>query len=331
MKNPADWLAGYRNPGQNNDQEEDQEEEEEQEGAEQNIVLNGEDNGDRQEDLRDAEDHGFIPMPPRSPRNSIESSKSVRIRGRSYQTQKQRINKLLSELEADPDKNHSEHLEKQATLLSTMLKDLDLTGIVSLADTEPDFIEVFGETEDQVSDWGHEAKFRIQDLMIRASKEVSDRKAVTQTGFKKLSHPQFNGDVLNYQEFKRRWRIEVVPERRPPALELAALRESIPAPAKAKIITVTTMAEAWKLLDLDYGDIEEVRAKLKREISSLKIKATSGPANDHRAIPPNSTGSCKIKATGSSSLLEDQEYVALVGNHLPEEIMCEWLKSEKSG
>ena len=29
--------------------------------------------------------------------------------------------------------------------------------------------------------------------------------------------------------------------------------------------------------------------------------------------------------------MEDQEYVALVGNHLPEEVMWEWLKSEKSG
>ena len=55
---------------------------------------------------------------------------------------------LLSELKAETDINHSEHLEKQATLLSNMLKDLDLTGIISLADTEPDFLEIFGETED---------------------------------------------------------------------------------------------------------------------------------------------------------------------------------------
>ena len=114
--------------------------------------------------------------------------------------------------------------------------------------------------------------------MIRAFKEVSDRKAATQTGFKKLNYPQFNGDVLNYQEFKRRWKIEVVPKRRPPALELAALRESIPALAKAKIVAATSMAEAWKMLDLDYGNLQEVRAKLKREIRSLKIKAASGPA-----------------------------------------------------
>merc|ERR1712112_405079 len=106
--------------------------------------------------------------------------------------------------------------------------------------------------------------------MIRASKEVSERKAATQTGFKKLEYPQFNGDVLNYQEFKRRWKNKVVPERKPAALELAALRESIPALARAKIIATTSMLEAWKLLDLDYGNIQEVRAKLKQQVRSLK-------------------------------------------------------------
>ena len=85
-----------------------------------------------------------------------------------------------------------------------------------------------------------DTKFKIQDMLIRAYKEVADRKASTQSGFKKLSYPSFNGDVLCYQEFRRRWRIEVVPKRRPPALELAALRESVPAITKAKIIANTT-------------------------------------------------------------------------------------------
>ena len=70
-----------------------------------------------------------------------------------------------------------EHLKKQATLLSAMLKDLDLPSIISLADTEPDFFTIFGKTEDQVDDWSHATKFRIQDLIIRASKEVSEGKA----------------------------------------------------------------------------------------------------------------------------------------------------------
>ena len=102
--------------------------------------------------------------------------------------------------------------------------------------------------------------------MTRASKEVSDRKAATQTGFQKLSYPWFNGDVLNYLEFKKRWKNKVVPERKPPALELATLRESVPALAKAKIADASTMNKAWKLLDLDYGNLQEVCAKLKEQV-----------------------------------------------------------------
>ena len=198
-----------------------------------------------------------------------------------------------------------------------MLKDLNINKIIGLADIEPDFLEILGETEDQVSDWSITTMYRIQDLLIRAYNEVADRKASTQPGFKKLSYPSFNGDVLCYQEFKRRWRIEVVPEWRLPALELAALKESVPAIAKAKIIASTSMGEAWKLLNLDYGNLQEVRAKLKKEVRSLKIKATSGPAKIVELFQQIQLVSAKIKATGSCSLLEDEEYVALVGNHLP--------------
>ena len=94
--------------------------------------------------------------------------------------------------------------------------------------------------------------------MIRASNKIFKRKAATKTGFKKLSYPHINGDVLNFLEFKKHWAAEAVPERKPPALKLVALRDSIPATAKAKIADVTTMVEAWKLLDLEYGDLQKL-------------------------------------------------------------------------
>ena len=105
---------------------------------------------------------------------------------------------MIADLKANPEKFHSKKLEKQATLLSSMLKDLNINEIIGLADTEPNFLEIFGETEDQVSDWSNTTKYRIQDLMIRAYDEVSDRKASIQ-----LSYPHLNSDVLCYQEFKR--------------------------------------------------------------------------------------------------------------------------------
>ena len=98
----------------------------------------------------------------------MESSKSVMIHGRRYQTQKERINKIIADLEADPERFHSEKLEIQVNLLSNMLKDLNINEIIGLADAEPDFLEIFGETEDQVSDWSMETKFKIQDMLIRA-------------------------------------------------------------------------------------------------------------------------------------------------------------------
>ena len=33
-----------------------------------------------------------------------------------------------------------------------MLKEMDIKNIISFADTEPDFLEIFGETKDQVDD-----------------------------------------------------------------------------------------------------------------------------------------------------------------------------------
>ena len=65
----------------------------------------------------------------------------------------QRIDKLLTEIEENSSLHHSEHLEKQAALLSTILTKVDIRKIISYADTEPDFLEIFGETEDQVDDW----------------------------------------------------------------------------------------------------------------------------------------------------------------------------------
>ena len=41
--------------------------------------------------------------------------------------------------------------------------------------------------------------------------------------------------------------------------------------------------------------------------------------------------SAKIEATGSCSLLKDEEYMALVGNHLPRDIMWRWIESKKTG
>merc|ERR1711867_86933 len=109
---------------------------------------------------------------------------------------------------------------------------------------------------------------------------------------------------------------EVVPERKPVALELAALREAIPVIAKAKITDVSTLSKTWKVLDMEYGDLQEIRAKLKDQVRSIKIKATGDSAKLVELYHTVQTITAKIKASRSLFLLEnDKEYIALVAKH----------------
>ena len=91
-------------------------------------------------------------------------------------------------------------------MLSLMLKSMEIDEIIILCKSEPDFFSIFGETEDNISDWCLSTEVRIEDLLIKASKEVAERKSATQSGFRKLAYPSFNGDILNYLEFKKRKR-----------------------------------------------------------------------------------------------------------------------------
>ena len=80
---------------------------------------------------------------------------------------------------------------------------IDIQHTISITDQELDFLEIHGETEDQVDNWRNKKKAMIDDLMIRASREVFEKKAPTQSGSKKLAYPHFNEYVPNNLEFKK--------------------------------------------------------------------------------------------------------------------------------
>ena len=66
----------------------------------------------------------------------------------------------------------------------------------------------------------------------------------TQSGFRKLAYPNINGDILKYLEFKKLWKEEGVPKRKPITLELAALREAVSVIDKGKLIDVSNLTDA---------------------------------------------------------------------------------------
>ena len=125
---------------------------------------------------------------------------------------------MLSKLEENSSLHHSKHLKKQAALISTRLTKINVNRIIFFADHESNFLDMFGKTEDQLHNRRHTTEDQITDLLIKASKEISERKTATPSVFKKLAYPYFNGEVINYLEFKKCWAAEVVPERKPIAI-----------------------------------------------------------------------------------------------------------------
>merc|ERR1711867_124764 len=73
-------------------------------------------------------------------------------------------------------------------------------------------------------------------------------------------------------------------------------------------------------------------AKLKDQVRSIKIKVTGDSAKLVELYHSVQTIAAKIKASGSLSLLEnDEEYIALVAKYLPKDIAWRWCEQELTG
>ena len=80
------------------------------------------------------------------------------------------------------------------------------------------------------------------------------------------------------------------------------------------------MKEAWDMMDLHFGDKREVRAKLNDKIMNISLKASEESAKEVELFDTIQSISSKIKAAEGSFMLEvDEEYIALVSHHLPQE------------
>ena len=74
------------------------------------------------------------------------------------------------------------------------------------------------------------------------------------------------------------------------------------------------------------------KLKLKDQFRGLKIKSTKDSACIVELFHQIQVIAAKIKATGNQAILEnDEEYAALVSNHLSKDVMWDWFKQRKFG
>ena len=86
-------------------------------------------------------------------------------------------------------------------------------------------------------------------------------------------------------------------------MELYSLKDSVPAAAKQKLLETKTLKDAWKILDLHYGQKMEIRAKLKEEMKDIKLKAVSSLEREIELWDKVQYITARIKAVDAARLL----------------------------
>ena len=150
------------------------------------------------------------------------------------------------------------------------------------------------------------------------------------TYLKKVEPPTFNGDILEFPEFKRKWAAVVSRENLEEESELDRLRDQIPESARKMLIGEKSLVNAWKILTKLYGNKTLLANKLK---SKLKSVSSSGK-EDHDVIInlciEVKSIICSLTELGMQEMLKyDDEYLSAVFRALPTQERTMWLKFDK--
>ena len=97
--------------------------------------------------------------------------------------------------------------------------------------------------------------------------QFSQRKEVD---LKKSEPPKFNGNVIEFPEFKRKWKALVSKAGLPEESEVDKLKDAVTKEGKDTLFGTTNMDEAWKRLDKIFGDPRIISSKLKTDLKNVK-------------------------------------------------------------
>ena len=155
--------------------------------------------------------------------------------------------------------------------------------------------------------------------------------APSHTYLKKQDPPKFDGDILQFPEFKRRWGSQVHSEKLEEQAELDRLRDNIPVEAKKMLTGEKSLENAWKILTKLYGNKTMLANKLKSKLKNIK---TSGREDHDIVINLSIEVKSIVKSLTEMGMQEmlkyDDEYLAAIFRVLPAQHRTKWLEFDKS-
>ena len=178
-------------------------------------------------------------------------------------------------------------------------------------------------------------KSNIKALLDKSKKEENSGQTSLSFGkfsLKNRKEPSFNGDELEYTEFKKKWASIVTVIKAPASYELDLLKENIPEEGKKRLYNCECLTEAWVILDKMYQDTKLISQKLKWKLKNLKLKATEEHDQVIELYLEVDYLVKRITALGSQPLLiHDPEYLNAIYRVLPKCFQIHWDFYDKSG
>ena len=163
------------------------------------------------------------------------------------------------------------------------------------------------------------------------SNSYTDKPRPEQTFLKKTDPPKFEGDMVTYPDFRRKWKANVSKANLSAESELDRLRDNVPEKAAKMLFGEATMEGAWTILDKMFGNKTLIANQLKNQLKGIKASGTA----DHDIVINLSievkTIEKRLKELGLNQMLNyDDEYLSAVFKALPYNERREWLKYDKT-
>ena len=165
-----------------------------------------------------------------------------------------------------------------------------------------------------------------------SSFRTTDQTTAGKTFLKKVDPPSFSGDILDFPEFKRKWKANVTRENLEEESELDRLRDHVPDSARKMLIGEKKLESAWKILTKLYGNKTMLANKLKAKLKNIRINGKE----DHDvvinlAIEVKTIVKSLTEVDMADMLKYDDEYLSAIFRALPYQERTKWLNFEKDG
>ena len=135
---------------------------------------------------------------------------------------------------------------------------------------------------------------------------------------KKSEPPKFKGDILEFPEFKRKWKALVSNAGLPDQSEVDKLKDSVTKEGRDLLYGVTNMEEAWKRLDKKFGDPRLISNQLKNDLKNVKADGrTDAEKIKNLKIKVDNLVQQMITQKCDVVLVHDPEFLSNVFNAMP--------------